>query len=200
MDPRMEIARAKEIVKALADGRDPATGEPFPPGSPYQQADTVRALYLALDALDNAARRAQRQANRPQGAPGSPDLSGRSPAGQRPIDPNRPKVGAPWSPEEEQRLRDAFAANKPIQAIALDHGRYPGAITARLVKLGLIEDNPTNRSGRGHAPSAGLSRRSPPTAEPDRGTNTPPPAAAQFSPPAPPTPPPTGAVDDGIPF
>jgi hypothetical protein len=141
----MEIDRAKEIIRTLADGRDPATGEQFPPNSPYQQADTVRALFMAVDALDNSARRARRQALRPGGVPGSPDLSGRSPEGRRPIDPNRPKIGASWSPEEEQQLRDAFAAHKPIPAIAAAHGRTQGAITARLVKLGLIEAPATNR-------------------------------------------------------
>jgi len=40
----MELDRAKEIIKALADGVDPYTGERFPADSPYQQADTVRAL------------------------------------------------------------------------------------------------------------------------------------------------------------
>ncbi|MCX6996611.1 MAG: hypothetical protein NTV49_05890 [Kiritimatiellaeota bacterium] len=151
----MEPTRAKEIVKALADGRDPATGEPFPPDSPYQQADTVRALYLALEALERGGRPARTGDAAPRAA--------------RPIDPNRPKVGAAWTPEEEQRLRDAFAEFKRStensssvatavsesewrRRIAADHGRYPGAITARLVKLGLIEDNPTNRSGRGHRP------------------------------------------------
>lgn len=45
----MDPTRAIEIVRQLADGIDPTTGERFPPDSPYQQADTVRALYLALD-------------------------------------------------------------------------------------------------------------------------------------------------------
>jgi hypothetical protein len=137
----MEIDRAKEIIRTLADGRDPATGEQFPPNSPYQQADTVRALFMAVDALDNSARRARRQALRPEGAP------------HRLIDPNRPKVGASWSPDEEQQLRDAFAAHKPIPEIAAAHGRTQGAITARLVKLGLIEDTATNRAGHGNRPA-----------------------------------------------
>ena len=33
----MEPDRAKDIIRSLADGRDPATGEPFPPDSPYQR-------------------------------------------------------------------------------------------------------------------------------------------------------------------
>jgi hypothetical protein len=139
----METPKAAEIIRALADGRDPVTGEQFPPNSPYQQADTVRALFLAVDALDNSARRARRQALRPEGAP------------QRPIDPNRPKIGASWSPEEEQQLRDAFAAHKPIPEIAAAHGRTQGAITARLVKLGLIEAPATNHASHGNRP-AGL--------------------------------------------
>jgi hypothetical protein len=42
----MDHDRAKEIIRSLADGRDPATGEQFPPDSPYQQAHTVRALFM----------------------------------------------------------------------------------------------------------------------------------------------------------
>ncbi len=147
----MELDRAREILRSLADGRDPATGEQFPPSSPYQQADTVRALYMALEALDAATRRARRQTNRPEGA------------SAKPVDPNRPKIGASWSPEEEQQLRDEFAAHKPIPEIATSHGRTPGAITARLVKLGLIEDTATNRAGAANRPglsaSTGPSRR-----------------------------------------
>ena len=47
----MEPDRAIEIVASLADGVDPYSGERFPSGSPYQQADTVRALHLALEGL-----------------------------------------------------------------------------------------------------------------------------------------------------
>jgi len=139
----MELDRARDIIHTLADGRDPATGEQFPPNSPYQQADTVRALFVALEALEKGTRRRE----------------------PRPVDPNKPKVGANWTPEEETQLRDAFTAHKPIPEIAAAHGRTPGAITARLVKLGLIEDTATNRAGQGNRPglsaSAGPSRRSP---------------------------------------
>ncbi len=130
----MEAQKAAEIIRILADGRNPATGEAFPPDSPYQQADTVRALFVALEVLNR-----QKHVRV-----------------KRPADPNRPKMGASWTPEEEQQLRDGFAAQKAIPELAASHGRTPGAITARLVRLGLIEEDPSERPGRGnHPPSAG---------------------------------------------
>lgn len=146
----MEPARAREIIRSLADGRDPATGAAFPPNSPYQQADTVRALYVALEALDGP------------------------PAKSRPADPNRPNLNQKWTPEEEQRLRDAFTAQKPIPEIAATHGRSAGAITSRLVKLGLIQDD------FGHP----AHRPRPPIPPPDRPAG----------------PPSTGKPDDPLPF
>jgi len=43
----MDIAQAKDIMRTLADGRDPTTGKQFPPDCPYQQADTVRTVHGA---------------------------------------------------------------------------------------------------------------------------------------------------------
>lgn len=50
-----------------------------------------------------------------------------------------PATGARWTVEEEQRLLRAFDEGMPIAAIAAAHGRLPGGIRARLVKLGRIE-------------------------------------------------------------
>ncbi len=163
----MELDHAKEIIQALADGVDPYTGDHFPPDSPYQRADTVRALFMALDAM------------------GNPSRSGEP----RPVDPNIPKAGAAWSPAEEQRLSDAFTAHKTIPEIAAAHGRTPGAITTRLVKLGLIEDSAANRAGRGNAP------------EP-RGVRHPIPASPTSPPPRPAAMPPelTREEKDNLPF
>lgn len=123
----MEALKAAEIIHALADGRNPVTGEMFPPDSPYQQVDTVRALYVALEVL-------KRQ---------------KHVRVQRSSDPNRPKMGTPWTPDEEQQLRDGFAAQKTISELAAAHGRTTIAITSRLVKMGLIEKDPSRRARRG---------------------------------------------------
>jgi DNA helicase-2/ATP-dependent DNA helicase PcrA len=56
-------------------------------------------------------------------------------------------VGAPrrhglsWSVDEDDRLRAAFQAGEAIAAIAVAHERKIGAITARLIKLGLITED-----------------------------------------------------------
>ena len=156
----MDPTRARAILKSLADGLDPATGAPFPPDSPYQQTDTVRALHAALEALDDPPER------------------------RRPANPDRPQLGLKWTPEEEQRLRDAFTAKTTIPAIAAAHGRSAGAITSRLVKLSLIEDDFAHPA---HRPN-------PPAPPPDRPTAAP--ANRVSPPPRPPNPKP----DDDPPF
>jgi hypothetical protein len=138
----MQLDRAKEIIQALADGVDPYTGEPFPANGPYQRADTVRALYTMLEAAESDTKP------------------------KKPTDPTKPHAGGKWTPEEEQRLRDAFTANKPIAEVAAEHGRTPGAITSRLLKLGLIEDNPSHRVGQDNRPPPAYTEPAPPTPQP----------------------------------
>ena len=48
------------------------------------------------------------------------------------------RQGTPWSPEEDEALRLAFAEKAPIPDLAGRHQRTTGAIRSRLVKLGLI--------------------------------------------------------------
>jgi hypothetical protein len=84
----------------------------------------------------------------------------------RPTDPNRPQIGKSWTREEEDKLVEAFKARKPIPGIATAHGRTTGGITARLVKLGLIEDKSINRAGQGNGPSRPFSQNPPPSEEP----------------------------------
>ena len=40
-----------KIIKSLSEGIDPVTGEIFPPQSPYQQPDVIRALIFATQRL-----------------------------------------------------------------------------------------------------------------------------------------------------
>ena len=51
----MEQAQALAIVKSLANGVDPESGEVFPADGAYQRPQTVRALFAAVEALERAA-------------------------------------------------------------------------------------------------------------------------------------------------
>ena len=118
----MERDNAAKILQILADGIDPATGEPFPASSPYQRADIVRALFVAVQALGNPSR-------------------GKTAASQD--KPGFENAGRPWSQEEDARLGRAFDAGKSIEILSEEHKRSRFAIEARLVKLGRIEE-PSN--------------------------------------------------------
>ena len=47
----MDIKRAKEIVRVLADGVDPTTGEVLPDDSVYNKPDVIRALFTLWNAV-----------------------------------------------------------------------------------------------------------------------------------------------------
>ena len=127
----MEKAAALKILQQLADGSDPHTGKAFGADSPYQHPDTVRALFVALRALDAPAAAApagkQRTAAPAENAPSN--------------------SGKPWSDDEDKALAAAFDAGKQILELATAHQRSRFAIEVRLAKLGKIEQ-PANMRGR----------------------------------------------------
>ncbi|PWT71026.1 MAG: hypothetical protein C5B46_08895, partial [Proteobacteria bacterium] len=110
------------------NGNDPSTGKPFPADSEYQHPDTVRALYFAIQVLENPAR-ALSQDTQPE------ESSSRNRDARR----QHENAGRPWSEEEEARLGQAFDSGKTILELADEHKRSRIAIEARLVKLGRIE-------------------------------------------------------------
>lgn len=57
----MDTNRAIEILELLSGGMDPFTGELFPENSPYQHADTLRALFKAIDSLRKIQNKETRQ-------------------------------------------------------------------------------------------------------------------------------------------
>jgi len=107
----MDAERAIEIIQSLADGVDPYSGERFPSDSPYQQADTVRALHLALEGLTKLRRSTARKTG----------------------------PGRAWTEDEEQELLREFDDKIDVEEIAAKHERTKGAIWARLEKLGRIQ-------------------------------------------------------------
>lgn len=54
--------------------------------------------------------------------------------------PNPARRGKPWTSVEEAVLRDGFAAGDEIPVLAKQVDRSTGAVRARLVKLGLLDE------------------------------------------------------------
>jgi len=125
----MEKAAALKILQQLADGTDPHTGKAFGADSPYQHPDTVRALFVALRALD---------------APAAAPAAGKQRAAAAESAPSN--SGKPWSDDEDKALAAAFDAGKQILELATAHQRSRFAIEVRLAKLGKIEQ-PANMRG-----------------------------------------------------
>jgi len=110
----MELAQALAVVRSLANGVDPESGEIFPPESAYQRPQIVRALYEAAAALERQERFERRKAQMPQ------------------------KTGEPWTEDEDRKLLAAFDAGRALQELASAHERTMGAVRARLLKYGRI--------------------------------------------------------------
>ena len=110
----MNATQALAVVRSLANGVDPESGEIFPPESAYQRPAVVRALYEAATAMERIERFERRKAQMPA------------------------KTGEPWSEDEDRRLLAAFDAGKALQELASAHERTMGAIRARLLKYGRI--------------------------------------------------------------
>jgi len=110
----MNHTEALSVVRSLANGVDPETGEVFPADSVYQRAQTVRALYAAAEALEKMEIRERRKAELPA------------------------KTGEPWSEDEDRKLLSGFDAGRGLPEIAVAHQRTQTGVRARLVKYGRL--------------------------------------------------------------
>jgi hypothetical protein len=112
----MDDIKALGIVSALANGVNPQTGEVFDVDSPYQCADVIRALYIAVRALETTTRTKLR--------------------------PSRARLptnaGKPWTEHEDLELLEKFDEGLSIAALARAHDRTPAGIQARLERHGRL--------------------------------------------------------------
>lgn len=107
----MDIIRAREIIRVLADGVDPATGEVLPKESVYNSPEVIRALFTMLEATAQPKAEVKSDSKR--------------------------NAGKLWTDIEDDKLRDEFAAKMKVADIAKEHGRTYNAIESRLDYLGL---------------------------------------------------------------
>ncbi len=110
----MNQAEALSVVRSLANGVDPESGEVFPGDSIYQRAQTVRALYAAAEALEKSERFERRKQQLPA------------------------KTGEPWTEEEDRRLLSGFDSGSGLPDLAAAHQRTQTGVRARLVKYGRL--------------------------------------------------------------
>ena len=138
----METQKTLQILRTLADGIDPATGEQFATSSAYQHPDTVRALFSAVRMLESPAASAS--------APAPAKQAGAAPVKQAgaPAKPGLENSGRPWSEEEDARLGSTYDAGRSIEELAGIHKRSKWAIEARLARLGKIPEPPSRFPAR----------------------------------------------------
>jgi len=110
------------IIRALARGIDPSTGESLPADHLCQKPATVRALGIALSAIESASE---------------------GPHARRPV--AGAKAGMAWAPADDEALALAYDRGEAVGKLAQDFQRSRGAITARLVRLGKLEAAPGMR-------------------------------------------------------
>ena len=114
----MQLDAALPIVRALADGVNPVTGEAYPNESPYAEPRTLRALYTAVDYLQKEVEREKRRERLPA------------------------NFGKPWTEDEDRQLVVEFDAGMPMHEMGRRHLRTQSSIRLRLEKLGKIEPSP----------------------------------------------------------
>ena len=114
----MDSTRARHLLSTLADGVDPVTGEVLGPSSPLQHPDVIRALFAGVEALKRRK-----------------EDDERGPTKERPE-----RTGTSWDDDEDRELGERFDAGASVAEMAQQHRRTKGAVRARLVRLGKVND------------------------------------------------------------
>lgn len=122
----MELDEAKEIVRALADGVDPTTGEVLPQASPYNDPSVIRALFKVIESTRPVKQPTKTNEQRQQDN----------------IDSGKPKnAGLPWTDESKTELSSKYRSGVSIDELCKYYERTKGAIVSELMKQGLVESS-----------------------------------------------------------
>ncbi|MCH8543722.1 MAG: hypothetical protein LAT61_09140 [Alcanivorax sp.] len=122
----MQLGEAREILAALANGVNPATGEILPESSPYNDPNVIRALFTVLSTIKSG-KQPKKTLEEKQ---------------QENVKAGRPKnAGLAWTDELKEQVASEFKSGVLIDELATHFERTRGAIASELVKQGLIEEN-----------------------------------------------------------
>jgi len=113
----MDIQEALKIMRSLADGVNPGTGEVLTADSAFEYAPVIRAFHRAVGALEYLEERELSKKALPANA------------------------GKSWSRSEDEQVCEELRRGIDFHQIAKTHNRTIGSIIARLVKLGKIGPN-----------------------------------------------------------
>lgn len=105
------------VLKSLAQGMDPQSGEKCPGESLLNRPEIIRALFAAVDRL---------QAVRKSGVPAVEHPGGSS---------------RRWTAELDEELKERYLAGAALPELMRTLGRGRGALIGRLKLLGLIDDS-----------------------------------------------------------
>ena len=106
---------ARKIVRLLAEGIDPITGEVLPDASPYNHPQVIRALFSLLE--------------------------DRKTAGKTSTKPKRdlpPKHGKSWTQEDRDYVTASYRQGIPPKEMAAHLERTTGSVHSELIRQGLI--------------------------------------------------------------
>ncbi len=119
----MELTESRNIVKTLAQGVHPTTGEVYPPESPYNDPEVIRALYSILEFVKQAKkpRKSVEERRRENLEFGRPMNS-----------------GLPWTEEDRAIVRSGFQEGTTVEKLAATLGRSSGSIVAEVIRQDLL--------------------------------------------------------------
>lgn len=135
----MDDTQVHKIISALADGCDPITGKKVEGSTFLQHGDVIRALHIAVRALDTTSRTKARRSRL------------RMPA----------NAGKQWTEQEDLELLEKFDAGQSVAQLAQAHDRTPAGIQARLERHGRVQGQGLQWRGRAANAVVGATRGEP---------------------------------------
>jgi len=136
-----ELAGTERRHLAWTDSEASSADERLPLLSDRERQRLIESARPKPPATKADNRSSERSVRRSKSRSAVPDDKQQMPMARNAADGAPLRHGVSWSADEDDRLRGAFQAGEAITAIASAHERKIAAITARLIKLGLITED-----------------------------------------------------------